>query len=100
MFNFASISVCLVFFFLVYIKQWNHGKKKCFCASLSKNFCHFFDDRKFFGSVLKRSVAKYNFEKHFEFHLPVVLTGALVVAGSGPKQKAKRTNDKDEPLLI
>ena len=77
-----------------------HGEKSFFWLTFKRMFYHFFDDRKFFGSVLKKSFAKYNIQEDFQLHLPVILTRALVVAESGPKQKSKRTNDKDEQLLI
>ena len=47
----------------------------------------FFDVSKLVGSVLKNSDAKYNVEKVFQSHLPVVETGACVVAESSRRQK-------------
>ena len=71
----------------------------CCCASLSKKFSSFLDDWKCFGIVLNNSDAKCNVEKGFPLNLPVVRTGASVVAESSPAQKPKSVNDKRTKLM-
>ena len=48
------------------------------------------DDRKCFGIVLKNSDVQYNVENVFHLHIPVVVTGAGVVAESSPEKKSQK----------
>ena len=80
-----------------YSQEGKHVEKTCcaFFSSFHRSF-FFFDDWKCVRSVLKNSDAKYNVKKVFQSHLPVVETGACVVAESSRRQKKSQKNKRRE----